>query len=40
MNEGNRCEALVIGAAMLVCVVSVGLFGPRTRGLALEEIAR
>jgi putative MFS transporter len=29
-----------IGLAMLVCVLSVGLFGPRTRGLALEEIAR
>ncbi len=29
-----------IGAAMLVVVLSVGLFGPRTNGLALEEIAR
>ena len=29
-----------IAAAMLVVVVSVGLFGPPTRGLALEEIAR
>jgi putative MFS transporter len=28
-----------IGAAMLVVVLSIGLFGPRTRGLALEEIA-
>jgi len=28
-----------ISAAMLVVVVSVGAFGPRTRGLALEEIA-
>jgi putative MFS transporter len=28
-----------IAAAMLVVVVSVGVFGPRTRGLALEEIA-
>ena len=28
-----------IAAAMLVVVVSVSLFGPRTRGLALEEIA-
>jgi len=25
--------------AMLVVVLSVGVFGPRTRGLALEEIA-
>jgi len=29
-----------IAAAMLVVVVSVGLFGPPTRGRALEEIAR
>ncbi|HZZ89906.1 MAG TPA: MFS transporter [Caulobacteraceae bacterium] len=29
-----------IAAAMLVVVVSVSLFGPPTRGLALEEIAR
>ncbi|HEX3407463.1 MAG TPA: MFS transporter, partial [Caulobacteraceae bacterium] len=29
-----------IAAAMLVVVVSVGRFGPPTRGLALEEIAR
>jgi len=29
-----------ISAAMLVCVVSVGAFGPRTRGLALEQISR
>jgi putative MFS transporter len=28
-----------IAAAMLVVVVSVGAFGPRTRGLSLEEIA-
>jgi hypothetical protein len=28
-----------IAAAMLVVVVSVSLFGPPTRGLALEEIA-
>ena len=28
-----------IAAAMLVVVVSVGIFGPPTRGLALEEIA-
>ena len=28
-----------IGAAMLVVVLSIGLFGPRTRGLALEEIS-
>ena len=28
-----------IGVAMLVVVLSIGLFGPRTRGLALEEIS-
>ena len=28
-----------IAAAMLIVVVSIGVFGPRTRGLALEEIA-
>jgi putative MFS transporter len=28
-----------IGAAMLLAMLSVGLFGPRTRGLALEEIS-
>jgi putative MFS transporter len=28
-----------IGAAMLVVVISIGGFGPRTRGLALEEIS-
>ena len=28
-----------IGAAMLGVVVSIGVFGPRTRGLALEEIS-
>ena len=29
-----------IGVAMLVVVLSIALFGPRTRGLALEEISR
>jgi putative MFS transporter len=29
-----------IGAAMLVVVIAIGGFGPRTRGLALEQIAR
>jgi putative MFS transporter len=28
-----------ISAAMLVVVVSIGVFGPRTRGRALEEIS-
>jgi putative MFS transporter len=30
----------LIGAAMLVVMLSIGLYGPRTRGLALEEISR
>ncbi|HET8995057.1 MAG TPA: MFS transporter, partial [Acetobacteraceae bacterium] len=29
-----------IGVAMLIVVLSIGLYGPRTRGLALEEISR
>jgi MFS transporter, putative metabolite:H+ symporter len=29
-----------IGAAMLIVVISIGGFGPRTRGLALEDISR
>jgi putative MFS transporter len=29
-----------IAVSMLVVVLSIGIFGPRTRGLALEEIAR
>ena len=29
-----------IGAAMLVVVLAIGLYGPRTRGLALEQISR
>ncbi len=37
---GSSGVFVFIGLAMLVCVLSVGLFGPRTRGRALEEIAR
>jgi putative MFS transporter len=29
-----------ISASMLICMVAIGGFGPRTRGLRLEEIAR
>jgi putative MFS transporter len=29
-----------IAASMLIVVLSIGVFGPRTRGLALEEISR
>lgn len=36
---GTTGVALFIGAAMLIMVVTVGGFGPRTRHLALEEIS-
>jgi len=36
---GATGVALFIGAAMLVMTVTIGAFGPRTRHLALEEIA-
>jgi hypothetical protein len=29
---------ILISAAMVVVALTVGLFGPRTRGLALEQI--
>jgi putative MFS transporter len=29
-----------IAVSMLAVVLSIGIFGPRTRGLALEEISR
>jgi MFS transporter, putative metabolite:H+ symporter len=29
---------VLISGAMLVVALSMGLFGPRTRGLALEEL--
>jgi len=32
-------EFLLIALAMFVAVVSVGVFGPRTRGLTLEQIS-
>jgi putative MFS transporter len=38
-NFGNNGVFGFISVAMLVVVLSVGVFGPRTRGLALEEIA-
>jgi putative MFS transporter len=37
---GVPAVAVFVGIAMLVVMGSIGLFGPRTRGLALEEIAR
>jgi MFS transporter, putative metabolite:H+ symporter len=41
LREGGApAVALFIAAAMLVMVVTIGGFGPRTKGLALEEISR
>ncbi|HLI86951.1 MAG TPA: MFS transporter [Bryobacteraceae bacterium] len=37
---GTAGVALFIGAAMLIMMVTIGGFGPRTRRMALEEIAR
>jgi MFS transporter, putative metabolite:H+ symporter len=37
---GTAGVALFIGGAMLVMMVTIGGFGPRTRRMALEEIAR
>ena len=40
LKEGGATGvALFIGGAMLVMIVTIGRFGPRTRQLALEEIA-
>jgi putative MFS transporter len=36
---GARGVFAFISTAMLIVVISIGAFGPRTRGLALEEIA-
>jgi putative MFS transporter len=38
-NFGSGGVFGFISAAMLVVVISIGGFGPRTRGLALEEIS-
>jgi putative MFS transporter len=38
-NYGSGGVFLFISAAMVVVVISIGGFGPRTRGLALEEIS-
>ena len=39
-NGGVPAVAVFIGIAMLVVIGSIGIFGPKTRGLALEEINR
>ena len=38
-NFGTRGVFAFIAASMLMVVLSIGIFGPRTRGLALEEIS-
>jgi len=37
---GTMGVALFIGAAMVVMMTTIGIFGPRTRGLSLERISR
>ncbi len=37
---GTPAVALFIGAAMAIMVVTIGVFGPRTRGRSLEDISR
>jgi putative MFS transporter len=40
LKEGGAAGvALFIGAAMLIMIITIGGFGPRTRHLSLEEIA-
>ena len=39
VNFGTQGVFGFIGVAMLVAMLSIGLFGPRTRGLALEDIS-
>ena len=39
-HGGVPAVAVFIGIAMLVVIGSIGMFGPNTRGLALEEINR
>jgi putative MFS transporter len=36
---GTKGVFVFIAASMLMVVLSIGIFGPRTRGLALEEIS-
>lgn len=39
-NFGTNGVFVFIAASMLMVVLSIGIFGPRTGGLALEEISR
>jgi putative MFS transporter len=38
-NYGTRGVFALISVSMLVVMISIGVFGPRTRGLALEDIS-
>ena len=38
-NFGTKGVFAFIASSMLMVVLSIGIFGPRTRGLALEEIS-
>jgi putative MFS transporter len=38
VRGGVAAVAMFIGGAMLVGIVSIGLFGPATRGLTLEQL--
>ena len=41
LREGGAAGvALFIGGAMVIMIFTIGAFGPRTRHMALEEIAR
>jgi putative MFS transporter len=41
LHEGGTMGvALFIGAAMLVMIVAVGVFGPRTLNRSLEELSQ
>ena len=39
-QSGPIGVALFIGGAMVVMVITIGVFGPRTRSLTLEEISQ
>ena len=40
MRFGTAGVFMFIAAAMAIVVFAIAVFGPRTRGLALEEISR
>jgi two-component system, OmpR family, response regulator len=38
LRTTSQIPVILISAAMVVVALTIGLFGPRTRGLALEQI--